>query len=110
MKITIDTKEDSASDIRKVIALLSKFIEGHEHHSNIFEDDSSFGSEQNSGAVSSPDSGSGGSGGLFGNLFGNSLAGNSAGSKPSGIPSVKLGSDSAEKTNESEEIPEIIVY
>ncbi len=40
MKITIDTKEDSAADIRKVIALLSKMIEDSGHHSNIFEDDS----------------------------------------------------------------------
>lgn len=37
IKITIDTKEDSASDIRKVIALLSKMIEGN-HAQNIFED------------------------------------------------------------------------
>ena len=41
MKITIDTKEDSPADIRKVIALLSKMIEGSVgHHSNIFEDSS----------------------------------------------------------------------
>jgi len=39
MKITIDTKEDSAADIRKVIALLSKMIEGSSQQSaNIFED------------------------------------------------------------------------
>ena len=41
MKITIDTKEDSPADIRKVIALLSKMIEDSPtHNSNIFEDPS----------------------------------------------------------------------
>jgi len=41
MKITINTKEDSHEDIRSVIALLSKMIEGKQSHSNIFEDSSS---------------------------------------------------------------------
>ena len=36
-----DTKEDSPADIRKVIALLSKMIEGTSHASNIFEDSGS---------------------------------------------------------------------
>mgnify|MGYP006303704955 CR=1 FL=1 len=35
MKITIDTKEDSPADIRKVVAMLSKFIE-HEQPKDIF--------------------------------------------------------------------------
>ena len=62
MKITIDTKEDSATDIRKVIALLSKLIEdSSEHHSNIFEDPSP--GLQSSG--SEPDSGN-----AFANMFG----------------------------------------
>ena len=29
MKITIDTKEDSSEDIRKVIAMLNSFVSGH---------------------------------------------------------------------------------
>ncbi|MBW2966785.1 hypothetical protein KY342_06810 [Candidatus Woesearchaeota archaeon] len=62
MKITIDTKEDSATDIRKVIALLSKLIEdSSEHHSNIFED-SNPGLEPNN---SEPNSGN-----AFANMFG----------------------------------------
>jgi len=41
MKITIDTKEDSPEDIRKVVALLSSFVsKGVEKHRNIFEDSS----------------------------------------------------------------------
>ena len=40
MKITIDTKEDSPSDIRKVISLLSRMIENNQN-SNIFEDSGS---------------------------------------------------------------------
>ena len=36
MKITIDTKEDSHEDIRKIIALLSRMIES-EQPRNIFE-------------------------------------------------------------------------
>ena len=42
MKITIDTKEDSHEDIRKVISMLSHLVEGHEvpksTSTNIFED------------------------------------------------------------------------
>ena len=64
MKITIDTKEDSVTDIRKVIALLSKMIEGSGHHSNIFEDDSSPGLE------TSETSGSESGGNAFANMFG----------------------------------------
>jgi hypothetical protein len=39
MKITIDTKEDSAEEIKKAIQLLSALIQGRTKHSNIFEDD-----------------------------------------------------------------------
>ena len=63
MKITIDTKEDSVADIRKVIALLSKMIEGSGHHSNIFEDDSSPGLDTSE--TSSSESG----GNAFANMF-----------------------------------------
>ena len=88
MKITIDTKEDSATDIRKVIALLSKLIEdSSEHHSNIFED-------------SSPGLGSSnpepGSGNAFANMFGDN-------------PPV---AEEKEENNEEEkeDMPEIIEY
>jgi hypothetical protein len=39
MKITIDTKEDSAEEIKKAIQLLSALIQGRTKHSNLFEDD-----------------------------------------------------------------------
>ena len=38
IKITVDTKEDSPEDIRKVVAFLSSLSDGvKEHNSNIFE-------------------------------------------------------------------------
>ncbi|HLD34087.1 MAG TPA: hypothetical protein VJB66_05140 [Candidatus Nanoarchaeia archaeon] len=37
MKITIDTKEDSHDDIKKVIELLSKFLNHEQSTNNIFE-------------------------------------------------------------------------
>jgi hypothetical protein len=40
MKITIDTKEDSPEDIRKVVAMLTTLIGEREKHSNIFDDSS----------------------------------------------------------------------
>ena len=65
MKITIDTKEDSPTDIRKIIALLSKLIEdSSEHHSNIFEDSSP--------GLGAEPSNSGGN--AFANMFGDNAA------------------------------------
>ena len=87
MKITIDTKEDSAADIRKVIALLSKMIEDSEHHSNIFKDDSSPGL----GSSSSESSGN-----AFANMFGDN-------------PTL-AGEKKKDKEEEKEEIPEVIEY
>ncbi|MBU0615567.1 MAG: hypothetical protein KJ601_05725 [Nanoarchaeota archaeon] len=49
MKITIDTKEDSHEDIRKVIAMLNHLVSGSDQPSysnkpvNIFENPSAFG-------------------------------------------------------------------
>ncbi|MBW2978304.1 hypothetical protein KY331_05655 [Candidatus Woesearchaeota archaeon] len=41
MKITVDTKEDSHEDIRRVVALLSSLVsKGIEKQKNIFEDSS----------------------------------------------------------------------
>ena len=84
MKITIDTKEDSAADIRKVIALLSRMIEDSGHSSNIFEDDSS----PSLGSSSSESAG----GNAFANMFGDN-------------PTL-----AEEKKEEKEDIPEIIEY
>ena len=86
MQITIDTKEDSHEDIRKVIRMLQHMV-GEEAYSNapknLFEDNSSFGqtSEQ--------------SGGIFGNIF-------NSGAQPE---------TTEQKTPEKEEeIPEIVEY
>jgi len=87
MKITIDTKEDSSAEIRKVITLLSKLIEGSsERHSNIFEDSSpSLEAESNSG------------GNAFANMFGG------------GSPSVSEDDDKDEE-EEKEETPRVMEY
>ncbi len=97
MKITIDTKEDSPADIRKVIALLSKMIEGGvEHHSNIFEDSSpSLGgsSEEHVGGTNA-----------FVNMFGGD-----SGSKVDDTP--VLSADSEEDTEEEkEDAPQMMEY
>lgn len=61
MKITIDTREDSPEDMRKVIALLSTLIEGREkQHSNIFEDSASPSLESSEPSI----------GNAFANMFG----------------------------------------
>jgi len=39
MKITIDTKEDSADEINKVISMLSRLVGSREGHSTIVSDD-----------------------------------------------------------------------
>jgi hypothetical protein len=94
MKITIDTKEDSATDIRKVIALLSKMIEDSGHHSNIFEDDSSPGlgttSETSSSEASSSESAGGNA---FANMFGDN-------------PTLA----EEKKEEEKKDMPEVIEY
>ena len=41
MKITIDTKEDSPEEIRKLISLLSSLAGGHSNVKNIFEEPAS---------------------------------------------------------------------
>ncbi len=72
MKITIDTKEDSSEDIRKIISLLSTLVERSSSQSrNIFEDSG------NSLSLSEPDdvsinnsSDEPGSGNAFANMFG----------------------------------------
>ena len=93
MKITIDTKEDSATDIRKVIAMLSKMIEDETHHSNIFEDDSpGLGSSEPS-SESSPTN-------AFANMFGGS----------DDSPVLPTVSEKEKKQESEEEAPHIIEY
>jgi hypothetical protein len=90
MKITIDTKEDSSADIRKVIALLSKMIEDPGHHSNIFED-----SSPGLGASETPGSESA-AGNAFANMFGDN--------------SVPIEENKEEQKEEKEGIPEVMEY
>ena len=90
MKITIDTKEDTPTDIRKVIALLSKMIDGSEHHSNIFEDSSpGLGSSETSSSESA-------GGNAFVNMFGDNA--------------VLTEEKTEDKEEEKEEIPELMEY
>jgi len=102
MKITIDTKEDSHEDLRKVIAMLSKLIEGSEHHSNIFEDSGS--SLDLPGTDSSSSSESSGTN-AFANMFGDS-----SGEETPVLP-VSESSDEDDSDEEQEEdAPEIMEY
>jgi len=92
MKITIDTKEDSPADIRKVIALLSKMIEeSPEHYSDIFgkSNPSSESSEKNA----------------FANMFGD----NNMPILPLGLSSEKI-KEKESSEESSEETPTIIEY
>ena len=59
VKITVDTKEDSHEEIKKIITMLSALVEGQSYtnQGNIFDD--------------APPSNSEPSGGIFGNVFDN---------------------------------------
>jgi len=99
MKITIDTKEDSPSDIRKIIALLSKMTEGDSGHSrNIFEDDTPIlgSSEPSEPSSSSEPSGTN----AFANMFGSD----------SPAPSVTSEETEEEIEDPEEEVAELIEY
>ncbi|MBS3098491.1 hypothetical protein J4209_06900 [Candidatus Woesearchaeota archaeon] len=94
MKITIDTKEDSHEDIRKVIRMLQHLVgeSSYTNRGNIFGDSSSSLTE------SSPGSSSGSGGNVFGNLFG-------------GTPSTSETNEETKQTpDEDDEIPEIVPY
>lgn len=88
MKISIDTKEDTHEDIRKVINMLSHLVGDNPatNQPNLFDDSDSFGQE------SSPQENN--SGGIFGNMFNNPQSSES----------------SEQKTEVKEEKPEIIPY
>jgi len=105
MKITIDTKEDSPTDIRKVIALLSKMIEdSSERRSNIFEDSGS--SLGNSDSSDEEKTSEPAGVNAFANMFGNSDSGSS-----SVDDTPVLGSAEEKKEKEEEEpVSSIIEY
>jgi hypothetical protein len=105
MKITIDTKEDSKEEIKKVIGMLSALVGGNspvytnspfssssessipkQHNANIFSDEPK--EEASSSSSSEQPSGS-----IFGNIFG----------PVSSEPSSPAGSGSQEQSSEPEE-------
>ena len=101
MKITIDTKEDSSEDIRKVIALLSKMVEGDSgEHSNIFGESSSESSETSSSESSGANA--------FANMFGNNNSMDDG--TPVLEPTSSGAKEEAEEPDLDEESAEIIEY
>jgi len=95
MKITIDTKEDSHEEIRKVINLLTHMIGEHNvSNQNIFDDSPTLDLPTNQ-----PDSAQPSQGNVFGNLFDSSTPKETA----------EQPQDSAE-TKEQDDPPEIIPY
>jgi hypothetical protein len=82
MKITIDTKEDSAEEIRKAIHLLSALVQGRAKSSNIFEDESP-------GLKSEPAQNA------FANMFGSD---------------TPLQEPSPDKQEEKKDAPEVMMY
>ena len=91
MKITIDTKEDSHEEIRKVIKMLQHLVgeQSYTNQPNIFEDASSLGT-----GSSDEESNSAPEGNAFTNMFGSAEA-----DKPKEEPK-----------EEKEEIPEVVPY
>lgn len=104
MKITIDTKEDSHSEIKKVISMLSALVGGEEttySNKDIFSDSSpEVTPTSDSSKTPSPES----SGGVFGNLFSNDKTGETA------VEEKKEDEKPEEKKEESDENVEIIPY
>lgn len=110
MKITIDTKEDSHEEIRKVIRMLTHLV-GEQPETNaprnIFEDSNSFGQEQYNS--SEPSQSSSSPGGLF-SMFG-SASSPSTQSIPSDPSSLAEQSSTEEEPAEkSDDVPEVIPY
>jgi hypothetical protein len=94
MKLTIDTKEDSHEDIKKVIKMLQHLVGEHSYTNspNIFEDTDSFGggSSEESSSGSEPTN-------AFVNMFGSA-------SEPKEEPM-----DEPEE-EAKEEVPEVVPY
>ena len=110
MKITIDTKEDSHHDIKKVIGMLQKLVGGAPSSSSLFEENSSEPlSEPTSEPQSEPSN-------AFFNMFGDNSPVQEPSSEPVSEPSSEtssiLGDEPKSTTEEetSDDIPEIIAY
>ena len=95
MKITIDTKEDSHEDIRKIVALLSTLIEGKQENRNIFESSGSNLGNTSEETSEQPQTNA------FANMFGNS--------EEKKDDYVEL-SDKEKEADEPEESAEIMTY
>ena len=90
MKITIDTKEDSHSEIEKAIKLLKSLIEASSSNSNIFSDDNIKTNTESSS-----------SGSIF-NMFGDDT--------PMPKPSEVISHPNPSEVEEEEDIPQIMEY
>lgn len=100
MQISINTKEDTHEDIRKVIKMLQHLVGEHaatNQPANIFDDPNSFGGSSSE----RPDETAGSGGDIFGGVFG-------------GIDTPPTGSETTEtpeaEEEKDDEIPEIIPY
>lgn len=96
MKISLDTKEDSAEDIHKIVRMLQAWLEGH-----VNAPADMFGNPSPGPASSSTSP----EGGLF-NMFGDSSSSPSSGSAQN--PESSLAD--LKKDTDNDEIPEIIPY
>ncbi|PIN86647.1 hypothetical protein COV19_03995 [Candidatus Woesearchaeota archaeon CG10_big_fil_rev_8_21_14_0_10_44_13] len=94
MKITIDTKEDSLDEIKRVVKMLEAWTEGHTNAPF-----SMFG-DMGSGSGSSPSSSSGSDSGSGGDIF--SLFGDKSSENKESSPTIA--------ENKEEEMPEIVPY
>lgn len=102
MKIEIDTKHDSAEEIKKVIKMLQHLVgqPSYTNSSNIFEDPTSFGTSPTSQEPSHSQETS--QGNAFVNMFGDN--------SPTSEAKEEHLSQSDEPAEEKEEIPEVIPY
>lgn len=99
MKISIDTKEDSADDIKKIVKMLQAWLEGHSgSYVNIFDSGSAVSGQSSSD--SQPDIAPG----LF-NIFGDSNS-ESSGSEVAPGSVLDFGSDKYDP----DDSPKIITY
>jgi hypothetical protein len=107
MKIEIDTKHDSAEEIKKVIKMLQHLVgtSAYTNSPNIFEDSTSFGTSPVSSETSPTQETS--QGNAFLNMFGDTPTTSEAKEEPM---SQESSEESQETTEAKEEVPEIIPY
>jgi|TARA_Y100000310_G_C20078499_1_gene532693 hypothetical protein len=110
MKIEIDTKHDSAEEIKKVIKMLQHLV-GHSAYTNspnIFEDSTSFGTGSVSPETSpAPETSQGNA---FVNMFGDTPTTSEAKEEPMDNSTEESQEATTEAAEEKEEVPEVIPY